>query len=76
MRQNLTVSLEKDLVRQLKVVAAQRGTSISGMLGAELRNIVESDQQYQHARRRALETLDQGLHLGGNPASRDELHER
>jgi predicted transcriptional regulator len=76
MRQNLTVSLEKGLIRQLKVIAAQRATSISGMLSDELRTIVDRDTQYQDARRRALATLDKGLHLGGEPASRKELHER
>jgi len=76
MRQNLTVSLEKGLIRQLKVIAAQRATSISGMLSDELRTIVDRDTQYQDARRRALATLAKGLHLGGEPASRDELHER
>jgi predicted transcriptional regulator len=76
LRQNLTVSLEKALIRQLKIIAAQRNTSISGMLGDELRHIVAHDSEYANARRRALATLDQGLHLGGIPAPRDELHER
>ena len=76
MRQNLTVSLEKTLIRKLKVVAAQRSTSISGMLSDELRGIVEQDEQYEGARRRALALLDQGLHLGGVAMPRDELHER
>ena len=76
MRQNLTVSLEKGLIRRLKVVAAQRETSISGMISDELRAIVDHDEQFRDARRRALATLDQGLHLGGAPAPRDGLHER
>lgn len=68
--------LEKDLLRQLKVVAARRSTSISGLVSAELRAIVEQNEQYDSARRRALAALDQGLHLGGAPTPRDELHER
>lgn len=76
MRQNLTVSLYKALIGQLKIIAAQRSTSISGMLSDELRAIVERDEQYLGAKRRALAMLDQGLHLGGVPAARDELHER
>lgn len=76
MRQNLTVSLDKSLIQRLKVIAAERSTSISGMVSDELRAIVERDEQFLVARRRALAMLDQGLHLGGATVSRDELHER
>jgi predicted transcriptional regulator len=76
MRQNLTVSLDKQLVQKLRVIAAERSTSISGMLSDELRRIVERSEQYNNAKRRALEALATGLHLGGRPATRDELHDR
>ena len=76
MRQNLTVSLDKQLIQKLRVIAAERSTSISRMLSDELRRIVERSEQYQNAKRRALETLETGLHLGGKPATRDELHDR
>ena len=76
MRQNLTVSLDKELVQKLRVIAAERSTSISGMLSEELRRIVERSEQYRNAKRCALEALDHGLNLGNNPVPRDELHER
>jgi predicted transcriptional regulator len=76
MRQNLTVSLDKQLIQKLRVIAAERSTSISGMLSDELRRIVERSEQYTNAKQRALEALETGLHLGGKPATRDELHDR
>ena len=76
MRQNLTVSLDKQLIQKLRVIAAERSTSISGMLSDELRRIVERSEQYTNAKQRALKALETGLHLGGKPATRDELHDR
>ena len=76
MRQNLTVSLDKQLIRKLRVIAAERSTSISGLLSDELWRLVERAEQYDNAKRRALKVLEAGLHFGGKPATRDELHDR
>jgi len=76
MRQNLTVSLDKYLIQKLRVIAAERSTSISSLLSDELRRIVERAEQYNNAKRRALKSLETGLHLGGKPATRDEFHDR
>jgi hypothetical protein len=65
--QNLTLRLPADTVRRIKVVAAERGTSISGLLAEKLDELVGEDAEYQAARRRALEWLAQGWHLGGRP---------
>jgi hypothetical protein len=76
MRQNITVAIDKSLVRKLRVIAASRSTSISGMLSEELKRIVEQSERYDTAKRSALADLDQGFDLGGMPATRDELHDR
>ena len=76
-KQNLTVQLDSETVRKAKVLAARRGTSISGLVAAEIGRIVREEDQYESARRMALELLDQGFHLGGEiRVSREELHER
>ena len=36
MKQNIALSLDKELIRKAKVMAAHRQTSISGMLSDEL----------------------------------------
>ena len=67
--QNVTLRLSSDTVRKIKVVAAERGSSISSLLTAKLEELVGEDAEYQAARRRALEWLSQGWHLGGRPPS-------
>ena len=67
--QNITLKLPAETVRKIKVVAAERGASISGLLAAKLEELVGEDAEYQAARRRALEWLAQGWHLGGRQPS-------
>ena len=79
MKQNLTLALPVDTVRRLKVLAAERGTSISRMLTERLDEILNREDEYERARRRILADLDRGWDLGTNGRitwSRDELHER
>ncbi|HMJ87030.1 MAG TPA: hypothetical protein VK504_27820 [Vicinamibacterales bacterium] len=66
--QNITLKLPAETVRKIKVVAAERGASISGLLAAKLEELVGEDAEYQAARRRALEWLAHGWHLGGTSA--------
>ena len=65
--QNVTLKLPAEMVRRIKVIAAERGASISGLLTAKLEELVGEDAEYQAAQRRALEWLTQGWHLGGRP---------
>jgi hypothetical protein len=77
MKQNITISIDRELIRQARVVAARRGTSVSGLLAAELARTVAEDDTYQRSQRQALVILDEGFHMGGQPLSpRDELHDR
>lgn len=77
MKQNITLSLDKELIQKAKVLSAKRRSSISTMLSQELKKIVESAEMYEVAKRKALSDLRNGYHLGGIiAASREELHER
>ncbi len=62
--QNLTLKLPIETVRKAKVVAAQRGTSISALVAEKIDELVGEDAEYQAAKRRAFEWLKQGWHLG------------
>ncbi len=76
-KQNVTVQLDKETIHRAKVLAAKRGTSVSGLLASELRRLVGEDESFEMAKRSALQLLDQGLRLGGSiRATREELHER
>ncbi len=76
-KQNLTVSLTRQTLRKAKILAARRGSSISGLLAEQIDMLVGDAEAYERAKRQATALLDQGFHLGGViRASRDEWHER
>lgn len=76
-KQNLTVSLPQQTIRKAKILAARRGSSISGLLAEQIEILVGEEEAYERAERQAAALLDQGFHLGGViRASRDEWHER
>ena len=77
MKTNVTLKLDADLLREVRVLAAEEDTSISALLTARLEQIVRERKTYQRARKRALARLREGLDLRWTPpATRDELHER
>lgn len=75
-KQNVTVSLTRQVLKKARILAARRETSISGLLSQEIESLVAKEDAYERAERQALAVLDQGFHLGGKVASREELHER
>lgn len=76
-RQNVTVSLTREILRKAKVLAAQRNTSISGLLAAQIEALVGGEEAYARAEKRARELMERGFDMGARrPVSRDELHER
>ena len=77
MKTNITLKLDRDLLRKVKVLAAEKDTSVSGLLAGQLEKAVRERDGYEQAKRQALATLRKGFDLGYKPpASRDELHER
>jgi tryptophan 2,3-dioxygenase len=77
--QNITLSIRKDILIKIKLIAAQRQTSVSGLLTRALERLVEQEDAYANARRRHLEWLKRGVDLGTGGSrltQRDELHER
>lgn len=73
---NITLKIDQDLLKKARVLAAEEGRSLSALLAAELEEIVRGREGYERAKRHALALMEQGFHLGGVPATRDELHER
>ena len=77
MKTNVTLKLDADLLREARVVAAEEGRSISGLLTDQLEALVRERKAFERARRRALARLREGLDLQWTPPrTRDELHER
>lgn len=76
MKQNITISLDRQTIHKAKILAARRDTSISGLLARQLETLVGEEEAYERAERQAIDLLNKDFHLGGAPASREELHER
>lgn len=77
MKNNITLRVDADLIREAKVVAARRGTSVSAMLAKQLEELVREEKAYDAARRRAVRRLEKGWDLSWTPVKdRRELHER
>jgi hypothetical protein len=77
MKQNITLSVDKDLIKKGKIIAAQKDTSVSKMLSEQLRQLVEDNALYETAKRSALQALKKGYHLGGKITwKREDLYDR
>jgi hypothetical protein len=77
--QNITLSLPEEDLREARVLAARRGTSVSQLLARMLADLVEQETGYARARERSLDRLRQGADLGTDGHigwSRDDIHER
>ena len=74
---NITLTLDEETLREARVLAAERGLSVSAFLRRELAGIVERQRGYNKARDAALRRLRRGQSLGGGKLpSREELHDR
>ena len=78
-RQNVTLSLRKDLLRKAKVLAARQEISMTALMERLLQEHVARHEGYKQARRRQMAALAKGFALGTGgsaPWNREELHER
>ena len=77
--QNVTLSLPKELLKEARLLAVERGTSLSGLLAEYLGRAVREDARYDAAQKRIRIRLRRGFDLGAGGSklpSRAELHER
>lgn len=76
---NITLALPQEILKQLKILAAKRGTSVSAMLKEELEALLQQESDYMQAYREFMEVANRGFELGTYGEARwmrDALHER
>jgi hypothetical protein len=73
---NLTLKLDKDLVHKVRVLAAEKGTSVSALLASKLEEELSRRAEYEKAKESALKFMKKGINLAGQPPTREEMHER
>ena len=77
MKQNITLAVDKSLLKKARALAAKQGSSISAILAQELTRIAEREDGYRQAKQRALARLRSPFRLGGEKmADRESLHDR
>lgn len=77
MKTNITLKIDANLLREVKVLAASQGTSVSRLVADQLEYLIRHEKAYEKAKRRALARLRRGFDLEWSPSmSREELHER
>ncbi|MGF1656937.1 MAG: hypothetical protein ACFCU3_08175 [Verrucomicrobiales bacterium] len=74
---NVTISLDEEVLRWSKVWAAKHDTSVSRMLGDELRKKMLAEKSYDRAKRRFQAKGPKPLKPAGTDyPKRDSLYER
>jgi predicted HicB family RNase H-like nuclease len=74
---NITLKLDAAMVREIKVIAATRGISVSAFVAGKLEEEVRQNGDYEQAMRRALALMKESSASGWQKTkSRDELHAR
>ena len=77
MKQNITLTIDQGLLKRARVIATQRGTSVSGLLAQELARLVDRQAAYTQARTKALAYFQNPFPLGGRGIpDREALHDR
>ena len=71
---NLTLKIDSQLLKKIKILAAKENTSVSALMTALLEEKFNKQSEYERAKERALARLKEGFDLGGRPLSRNEIY--
>jgi Family of unknown function (DUF6364) len=75
MKRKVTVQLDEDVIAKVKVLAAQRGTSISGLVAAEINRLTAQNERYERAKREALAHLAEAAEYSSDESDQDRSPE-
>jgi len=74
---NVTITLKEDVLRWAKVTAAKKDTSVSRMLGEELRRMMLNEKAYERGKKRFRSRAPRELKAPEESyPSRESLYER
>jgi len=78
-KQNITLSVSKDILRKAKIIAINRGTSLSGLITRIMEELTSQEEGFEAAQIRYLNRLESPADLGTKGDiqwSREDLHQR
>lgn len=76
MLKNITLKLDEQIITRIRHVAVDDSKSVSAWVSELIQKTLNDIDEYEQSRREAIESLNQGLHLGGQPLGRDDIHDR
>ena len=76
MLKNITLKLDEHLLTRIRHLAVDENKSVSAWVATLIQRTLNEADDYEQTRREALGALDTGFHLGGQPFSREALHDR
>lgn len=74
LKRNLTIQLDEETINGIRAVAERRGKSISGLVTTYLQQLVSEDEQYELAKRYALQLLGNSPDRGSWQWNRDQTY--
>lgn len=74
---NITLSIDKDVVRTVRRYAAERGSTVNALVREFLTGLANREDRARKARQRIRQLSEQSTaRVGSRPWTREELHER
>lgn len=74
---NITLSVDETVLRTVRLYAAERGSTVNGLVREFLTGLANREDRTRQARRRILELSERsGARIGSSSWTREELHER
>lgn len=73
---NVTITLDEETARWIRVEAAEKNTSVSRLVGALLRERMVAERGYENAMEEYLKRRPRRLRDGSRLPRREELHDR
>lgn len=73
---NVTISLDEDVARWIRIWAAKQDTSVSRLVGELLRERMRFEEGYEQARLQYLSLKPKRVSSGEPYPARDDLHDR
>lgn len=74
---NITVSVPDEIYRDARIRAAERGTSVSALVGDYLRGLAEGDAEFTRLEQQQWRVLGEIERFSaGDRLSRDQVHRR
>ena len=78
-KQNITLSLPREILKKGKMLAAKKGISLNELVRELLQANTESDEEYQASAERQIRRMKEGIRLGTKGKiswKRDQLYQR